>query len=153
MSRQTNEPETAPTRVPIRTGLFEEPSGGRGAVLLGNRCRSCGRSFFPRRSLCPTCFVGGELEPVRLNRRGTIYSSTVVHIPSPAGIQAPYAYGYVDLEGEGLRVFALFDGEDPEAFRPGLGVELVVDPIRTDSRGREIIGYRFRLADLEGSAG
>jgi benzoylsuccinyl-CoA thiolase BbsA subunit len=140
-------PKENDSQIPIRPGLFEYPSPENSPpAILGNRCRKCAQMYFPKRMLCTNCFTEGDLEPVRLSRRGRIFSSTVVHIPSPAGISAPYAYGYVDLDGDRLRVFALFSGTNPAAFRPGCEVELIIEPVRTDSEGRVLIGYKFRLA-------
>ncbi len=111
--------------------------------LRGNQCPGCKRSFFPARTLCPDCFEESVLAPTEMDGRGRIHASTIVRIPAPVGIPAPYAYGYVDLEETGIRVFALFTGADPEWFRPGREVSLVVEAVRRDKQGREVIGYRF----------
>ncbi|MCX5814830.1 MAG: OB-fold domain-containing protein [Proteobacteria bacterium] len=129
----------------VQPGLFNYPlANGEKAALLANRCRSCGRTFFPKRSLCPECFVDGEMEEVKLDTRGIIYSTTVVTVPSPAGIKPPYAYGYVDLPANNVRVFALFAGADPRTFVPGQEVDLVVEPIMVNKQGQKVIGYKFR---------
>ena len=129
----------------IQSELFQYPlSEGQHPTLLANSCKICGRSFFPKRALCPYCFDQGEMENVTLSRRGIIYASTVVRIPSPTGIEAPYAYGYVDIPVNNIRVFALFTGDDPTSFIPNREVELVVEPIRTNHEGQQIIGYKFK---------
>jgi len=84
------------------------------------------------------------MEDVALDRRGVIYASTVVHIDSPAGIKAPYAYGYVDLPANQLRVFALFTGADPTTFAPGQEVEMVLEPLGIDRDGNKIVAHKFR---------
>ena len=88
-----------------------------------------------------------------LSGRGRVYASTVVRIPTPVGIAAPYAYGYVDLDDTPVRVFGLFTGADPEWFTPGRAVRPVVDIIRRDDQGREVIGYKFRPLDKDGDDG
>jgi len=117
---------------------------GERPALKGNRCGHCGKSFFPKRAVCPECFTSGHMKDVELERQGVVYASTVVRVSSPTGIKAPYAYGYVDLPANQLRVFALFTGADPGSFMPGRKVELVLEPIGTDTEGNTIIGYKFR---------
>lgn len=129
----------------IQAGLFDYPvKEGQYPALLANRCTSCGKSFFPKRTLCPHCFEQGEMEDITLERRGVIYTCTVIHIPSPTGIKAPYAYGYVDIPANNIRVFALFTGADPYSFRSGQEVVLVLEPIKKEQQGQQIIGYKFK---------
>ena len=138
---------TGSESVVIRPGLFRYPvPEGEAPALSACRCRSCGRTFFPRREICPDCFDAGALEETAIQGRGVIHASTVVHIPAPVGIPSPYAYGYVDMETAGVRLFALFTGAEPASFTPGREVELVIGPVRVDARGREIMGYMFRPA-------
>ena len=129
----------------VEEGLFEYPlADGEAPALLANRCTNCGKTFFPKRPLCPYCFKKGEMEEIKLDRRGVIYACTVIHRNSPSGIKAPYAYGYVEIPANKVRVFGLFTGSDPTSFTPGQGVELVVEPIEIDIEGRQIIGYKFK---------
>jgi uncharacterized OB-fold protein len=129
----------------VQPGLFDYPLvDGQEPALLANRCTKCGNTFFPKRLLCPNCFEQGDMASVRLHRQGIIYACTVVHIDSPVGITAPYAYGYVEIPADGVRVFALFTGGDPTEFAPGQEVELVFEPVGKDREGRKIIGYKFK---------
>ena len=112
--------------------------------LSGNKCSSCGKVFFPRRVICPDCFSDNTLTEFELGSKGKIYTYTVVHYPSPAGIEAPYAYGYVDLPESNIRVFSLFTESNPENLKIGMNVELVIEKILTNKDGTEIIGYKFR---------
>ena len=131
--------------VPVQAGLFNYPlMDGERPALKGNRCTQCGKSFFPKRAICPECFVSGPMEEIELDSQGVIYASTVVRVSSPAGIKAPYAYGYVDLPANQLRVFALFTGADSGSFVPGKKVEVVLEPIGKDTEGRTVIGYKFK---------
>jgi hypothetical protein len=125
-------------KIPIQPGLFEYPVP-KGSVpsLLVNRCTACAKTFFPKRSLCPDCCGSGSLEDITLSGRGLIYVVTVVHVPSPVGISAPYAYAYVDIPADGLRVFTLFSAENPDSIAPSLEVELVIYPIRVDKDGNQ----------------
>jgi uncharacterized OB-fold protein len=137
--------ETTQTWSLVEEGLFEYPiADDQVPALLGNRCTKCGKTFFPKRSLCPYCFEKGEMKEIRLDRRGVIYACTVIHRNSPTGIIAPYAYGYVDIPVNRVRVFGLFVGSDPSSFTPGQEVEMVVEPIKVDEQGKQIIGYKFK---------
>jgi uncharacterized OB-fold protein len=84
------------------------------------------------------------MEDITPDSRGRIYTSTVVHIPSLVGIKSPYAYGYVDIPANKIRILALFTGGDPYSFKPGQEVELVLEPIHVNSQGQEVIGYKFK---------
>jgi uncharacterized protein len=131
--------------VPVQEGLFNYPlMDGERPALKGNRCSHCGKNFFPKRAVCPECFISGHMEEIELERQGVVYASTVVRVSSPTGIKAPYAYGYVDLPANQLRVFALFTGADPGSFVPGRKVEVVLEPIGTDTEGNAVIAYKFR---------
>lgn len=131
--------------IPVQEGLFDfPPDKGQHPALLANRCRNCGNSFFPKRTLCPYCFEHGELEDSVIDRSGVIYAVTVVYVSSPSGIEAPYAYGYVNIPANKIRVLALFTGDNPTSFHAGMKVELVLETIRTNSRGQHIIGYKFK---------
>lgn len=129
----------------VEPGLFEYPvPEGTKPALLGSHCKKCRRTFFPRRELCPDCFDEGEMEPKRLDSRGVIYSSTVVNIPSPAGIKPPYAYGYVDITADKIRIHSLLEGADPASLAPDKEVELVIGPIMVNKQGQQVIGYKFK---------
>lgn len=129
----------------VQEGLFDYPLvDGKKPTLLANHCTKCGKTFFPKRPLCPYCFEKGKMEEIKLDRRGIIYACTVIHRNSPTGIIAPYAYGYVDIPVNKVRVFGLFTGGDPLSFVPGQELELIVEPIKIDHQGKQIIGYKFK---------
>ena len=129
----------------VQEGLFEYPFADNGKpALLANRCITCGTTFFPKRLLCPACFEQGTMEDIKLGRRGILYACTVIHRDSPAGITAPYAYGYVEIPANQVRVFGLLTGSDPSSFHSGQEVKLVIEPVKTDPEGRQVIGYKFK---------
>jgi len=131
----------------VETGVKTTPvQKGATPALLASRCRTCGATFFPKRVVCPSCFEQSVLDDINLDSQGTIYACTVVHVPSPAGIKAPYAYGYVNIFSDNIRVFALFTGGDPFSFHPGQAVELVLEMVKVDEQGRQVIGYKFKPA-------
>ncbi|MCX5832034.1 MAG: OB-fold domain-containing protein [Deltaproteobacteria bacterium] len=128
----------------VQSGLFNYPlADGEAPALLANRCRHCSTSFFPKRTICPYC-VRQDFENITLGKRGVIYASTMVYIDSSVGINAPYAFGYVDIPENKVRVFALFTGDDPSSFLPGSEVELVLGPVGKNDAGKKVIGYMFK---------
>jgi len=137
--------QTDQTWALVEEGLFEYPiADNQVPALFANRCTNCRKTFFPKRPLCPYCFGKGKMEEIKLDRRGIIYACTVIHRNSPGGIIAPYVYGYVDIPVNKVRVFGLFTGSDPLSFVPGQEVELVVEPIKINHQGKQIIGYKFK---------
>ncbi|MFC1896178.1 Zn-ribbon domain-containing OB-fold protein [Thermodesulfobacteriota bacterium] len=124
-------------KVPIRNGLFVQDDDG--AALVGNKCTSCGRIFFPKAHLCLAC--GEEdTDDMTLSRKGRLYSYTVAHMPTPY-LQPPYAVGYVVLP-EKVRVFAPLKMREEKPFEVGMEMELVVEKLWDDG-DKEIIGYKF----------
>ena len=55
----------------------------------------------------------------------------------------PYGIGFVELP-EGVRVQTLFTGGNPEVFKVGDEVELVIEKLYDDDEGNELITYKFR---------
>lgn len=134
-------PAIAEIRAPGGERLFD-PKRNR---LLGARCARCETVFFPRRTVCPACFRAGAIAEHKLSRSGVIHASTVVRVPSSLGHRPPYAYGYVDLPADGVRVFARFTGDAPERFTPGTAVELTPETIACGDAGA-VRAWAFRPA-------
>ena len=55
----------------------------------------------------------------------------------------PFGVGYVELPGE-VKVEARLTESDPDALEPGMEMELVVVPFRTDDDGNEVVTFAFR---------
>jgi scaffold protein (connect acetoacetyl-CoA thiolase and HMG-CoA synthase) len=137
--------ETTEKRLPILQGLFHEGTGpGDESHLIGSRCSDCGRTFFPKRFMCNVCLKEGTMEDTPLSTRGRIDTYSVVQV-APMGFKAPYIQAFVDLP-EGPRVFCIITGCEPtiDAIAEGQEVELVIEKIREDEKGNELIGYKFR---------
>ena len=79
------------------------------ARLAGVRCSSCGYAVAYARPLCPAC--GGSVVEELFGPTGTVWSSTVVRVPTPSRTP-PYGLAYVDLDG-GPRVLAHAAGTEP----------------------------------------
>ena len=119
----------------FQSGLFETGEGG--PWLLGARCRSCGRSFYPQAARCLDC-LAADLDPVRLSRDGTLECFTTVQMPS-ARIAPPYSVGYVRLP-EGLRVFAPLDVSDRTL---DVGMKMRLAGYRLGGKPDESLAYCF----------
>jgi uncharacterized OB-fold protein len=134
-------------RVPIAAGLFTE---GDDPQLLGSRCRACGIVTFPAQESCPRC-AATDMAEHALARRGRLWAWTTQHFPPPAPPYAgptgadfvPFAVGYVELPGE-VKVEGRLTEADPEVLTPGMEMELVLVPFRTDDDGDEVVTFAFR---------
>ena len=132
-------------RLPILPGIIHQAtSPAETSYLIGSRCRACGRTFFPKQSVCRVCMREDTMQETALSSRGRIDTFTVVHV-APMGFKAPYIQAFVDLP-EGPRIFSLITGCEPSenALKTGTEVELVIDKITEDEKGNDLIGYKFR---------
>ena len=135
-------------RLPILPGLYHEGIGPSGkSYLIGSKCNDCGRIFFPKRAICNVCQKDNTMEETALSTIGKIDTYSVVQV-APIGFKAPYIQAFVDLP-EGIRIFSIITGCEPSenAIAEGQEVELVIDKIREDEKGNDIIGYKFRPVD------
>jgi len=114
-----------------------------GPLLMGTKCEPCGRVFFPKKQVCPQCF-GDDLVSVPLSRKGVLhsYASSVM---GPEGMEKPYLIGFIDLP-EKIKLFSLITGCDSsgEALKMGMDMEMVIEKIKTDKDGNDVLGYKFR---------
>ncbi len=124
--------------VPFYEGIFEQDA--RGGRLLGNKCKSCGKVFFPKAQFCFNCFDKG-MEEVGLSRRGKLYSYTIGRMAS-THFRPPYAVGLVDLP-EGVRVFAPLIMTGDGMYTIGMEMELVIEELWRENHN-QIIGYKFK---------
>lgn len=125
-------------RVPVKEGTFlESPEGG---VLLANKCKACRQVFFPKAAFCLTC-SNQEMEELQLSRRGTLYTYTIVRMPS-MHFEPPYAIGYVTMP-EGINIFAPLIMSDDKPFIIGMDVEVVIEKLWQET-DNDIIGYKFK---------
>jgi uncharacterized OB-fold protein len=129
---------------PVWQGIFKFLSqDGEPVQLLGSKCKSCGKVFFPKRAICSNCFTDTTMADYELSTQGKIYSYTVVHYQGLLGIKSPYAYGFVDLPQDNVRVLSIFT--ECENLEINMDVELTIENLYKDSDdGKEIIGYKFR---------
>jgi len=147
MANGTGKSPTPPAtrEVLVMEGLFHRASGpGDNAYLIGSTCGACGYVVFPKRVVCPACVRENTMKETPLSTRAKVFSFTVARV-APPGFTAPYLQSWVDVE-KGPRIFSLIAGVEPkdDALVEGQDVELVIEKIRTDEGGNDIIGYKFR---------
>ena len=94
--------------------------------LSGNRCKKCGKVYFPARPMCPECHVM-DMEAVEFSGKGELAAYSVINVATTAMHQAgydrknPYCTGIVKLE-EGPSICAQIVGVDvshPESIKIG----------------------------------
>jgi hypothetical protein len=84
------------------------------------------------------------MKEVRLNGRGKLDTFSIVKAALP-GFKAPSIQAYVQL-AEGPKIWSLITGiePDPNALKIGMDLELVIEKVREDAQGSELISYQFR---------
>ena len=84
--------------------------------------------------------------PVELSKQGTLYSYTVVRVPSPGWPgPVPYVLGQVELP-EGPQVLAELIDCPETALRIGMAVELALQPVKAGEGDTERAVYKWRPA-------
>jgi len=102
--------------------------------LEAARCKACGAITYPVRQVCSSCRAK-ELEPAHLSRRGTVVTSTVVHVaPSDFIMEAPYAMAVVETP-EGARLMLQVVDCEPSDVGPGMKVDFEFRRIRKEGHG------------------
>ena len=133
--------------VPVADGVFTWPSDE--PSLIGSRCTACEIVTFPTQAGCPRC-GSTAMDEHLLARRGRLWAWTTQNFPppppyaGPAGDAfVPFGVGYVELGGE-VRVETRLTEADPDRLSPGMEMELVVVPFRTDDAGNDVVTFAFR---------
>jgi uncharacterized OB-fold protein len=102
--------------------------------LDAGRCTSCGHVDLPRRLVCPAC-RSQAVEPLRLTRRGTVITCTVIHVPPDEfTTEAPYAVAIIETP-EGARLMAQVVDAEPGDVVPGTQLSLEFRRIRREGHG------------------
>ena len=139
------------TPVLVGEGLFKLPSSPSDKPrLIGNKCRSCGETFFPSRVCCRRC-SSEDMEEVLFNPIAKLHSFTTFRVKPPHSIAPmPYMAGLVELEG-GEKVKTLLTDCDQSSLELGMDMELVIEsigkslePMEKIEVGTDIIGWKFR---------
>ncbi|MBI4182140.1 MAG: Zn-ribbon domain-containing OB-fold protein [Candidatus Aenigmarchaeota archaeon] len=116
--------------------------------LIGTRCVTCGESFFPPRSFCPTCRRRGRIEEFQFSGKGEITSYTIIK-SAPKGFEqfAPYTVAIIKLD-EG----ALISGQVVQGTPATIGGRVVPVFRKMYEEGKEgIIHYGIKW-QVDGTA-
>lgn len=134
------------SQVPLQEGWYHIPgSPAEKGYLIGTRCRDCGEEFFPKRVYCAAC-TSSNVEEKALSTRGKIDTFTISRLTPPGSVmQAPYVLAKVELP-EGLLVTTVITGCDPEKVAIGMEVDLLIEKVKEDDAGNEVMAYVFKPA-------
>jgi hydroxymethylglutaryl-CoA synthase len=75
--------------------------------LYGGCCRACGTVQYPAHRVCIECSDRGGLEPVKLSRRGKVFTFVNDHVREAA--ESPVTSAVVDLDGGGRLLVEMTD--------------------------------------------
>ena len=101
--------------------------------ILGMRCPRCNRVHVPARSTCKDCFAQLD-ELVEVSDKGTLLTYTVVNERNPCQpVEAPLAYGVIQLDGADNGFVHMLGGVEPEQLRIGMRVQALFKEERTGS--------------------
>lgn len=136
-------------QIPVKERLFKTDAGGR-AVLMGSVCPACGTRFFPARGSCAKCAKRG-LAQTDLAREGEIVTYTIVRqAPATWKGEVPYTIVWVKLD-DGPELMSHLIGARESDSLIGRRVEVVLDKLRNDADGNEIVVHKFKLAPNGGN--
>ncbi|MEM1375221.1 MAG: Zn-ribbon domain-containing OB-fold protein [Pseudomonadota bacterium] len=112
-----------PTIYPETQHYWDGAKAGR---LLLQTCRSCGTTYFPPRPFCPEC-GSRDVEVIEATGRGTLYSYTISHLPTP-GYEPPFIVAVVLLE-EGVKMLTnIVDcPQEPESLTLDMALEVTFE--------------------------
>ena len=116
--------------------------------IIGNKCGSCKRVFFPPREACPYCRRKslGKMEDIKLSGKGEIVTYTIIHVgPEAFEKQVPYPVAIIKLE-EGPQITAQIVDCNIDEVKIGMKVENTFRRIQEDGyTGAIYYGYKFKL--------
>lgn len=112
--------------------------------LIGKKCLTCDKVYFPPRTICPNCRRKGKLTDYKLKGEGKILTFTVIHVaPEDFKRQAPYIMAIVKLD-EGPKITTQIVNCKLEEIHIGMRVRAVFRKIKEDgSSGIIHYGYKF----------
>jgi len=115
--------------------------------LIGNKCNSCKKVYFPPREACPYCRRKsyGKMEEIKLNGKGKILTYSIIHVgPEAFEKQVPYPVAIVELD-EGPRITTQIVDCDIKDVKIDMKVESTFRKIQEDGyTGALYYGYKFR---------
>lgn len=115
--------------------------------LIGTRCTTCGRYFFPPRTFCPDCRRAGNIVDYQFKGNGTVVTYTVIRTASEQFEKmTPYVLAIVKLD-EGPQTTAQIVCS-PDEIRIGMKVRPVFRRIAADGDSG-VIHYGTKYVPVE----
>jgi len=114
--------------------------------LMGNKCETCGKEFFPARKVCPICRRKGKLVEKKMPTEGKIITWSKVFV-SPPGFEfeTPYFIAIIELTN-GVKLLSQVVDSEEEAVKIGARVKKVFRKIQDfDKEGAIAYGYKFKV--------
>ena len=102
--------------------------------LIGNKCGSCDKVFFPPREACPYCRRKsiGKMNEIKLKGTGKIITYSIIHVgPEAFEEQVPYPVAIIELD-EGPRITAQIVDCNLDDIKIGMKVESTFRRIQED---------------------
>ncbi len=114
--------------------------------LIGNKCKKCGKIYFPPKVFCKEC-SSTNLEEYKLKEEGKIITFTKIHV-APSGFEnrVPYFIGIIQLE-DGVKITGEIIG-DEKKIKIGAKVKGVFRKIFEDGKNG-IIHYGLKWEVME----
>jgi uncharacterized protein len=115
--------------------------------LIGNKCESCNKVYFPPREACPYCRRKsmGKMNNLQLKGKGEVITYTIIHVaPENFEEQVPYPVAIIKLD-EGPCITAQIVDCDINDVKIGMRVESTFRRIQEDGYvGAIYYGYKFK---------
>jgi len=110
--------------------------------LEGEKCKSCGKIFFPPRLICDSCH-STEFEPFQLKNEGHVLTYTIIRVaPSQFLDQVPYPVAIVELN-PGVRICTQITDCNNDDIHIGMPVKLEFRKLSSDGdAGIVYYGYK-----------
>ena len=115
--------------------------------MLGTKCETCGRHFFPPRTFCHDCRRAGRIVDYKFAGSGTVVTFSVIHTASEQYERlTPYVIAIVKLD-EGPQITTQVVCS-PDRVKIGMKVKSVFRRIATDGESG-IIHYGTKFVPVE----
>jgi len=115
--------------------------------LMGNKCGSCEKVYFPPREACPYCRRKsiGKMQDLKLSGKGEVITYSIIHVgPEEFDEQVPYPIAVIKLD-EGPKLTAQIVDCDINDVKIGMRVESTFRRIQEDGYvGAIYYGYKFK---------
>ncbi|MFE3845846.1 Zn-ribbon domain-containing OB-fold protein [Thermoplasmatota archaeon] len=115
--------------------------------LLGNKCNSCNKIFFPPKESCPFCRRKsiGKMKELKLSGKGKIITYSIIHSAiENFQKQVPYIISIIKLD-EGPNITAQIVDCEIEKIKIGMKVENTFRKIQEDGyTGAIYYGNKFK---------